>query len=48
MFGLLSFAKSMSKDIGKNINKNLSAKYSQKRLGHTKQAATDALKTVSK
>ena len=32
----------------KNIGKNLSIKYSQKRLHHAKQSATDALKTASK
>ena len=32
----------------KNISKNLSGKYSQKFLDHTKQSATDALKTTSK
>ena len=47
-YGLLSFAKNMGKFIGKNISKNLSGKYSQKLLDHTKQSATDELKTVSK
>ena len=32
----------------KNISKTLSGKYSQKRLDHTKQSPTAALKTVSK
>ena len=41
------FVKSYGKNIGKNISKNLSGKYSQKRLDHTKQSATDALKTAS-
>ena len=38
----------MGKIIGKNISKNLSSKYSQKRLDHTKQSATDEHKTTSK
>ena len=46
--GFLSFAKHMGKSIGKNIRKNLSGKYSQKRLDHAKQFATNALKTSSK
>ena len=37
----------MGKNIGKNKIKNLSRKYSQKPLHHTKQYATDALKTTS-
>ena len=44
----LSFAKNMGKNIGKNISKNLRGKYSQKLFHHTKQSATDALKTSSK
>ena len=40
----MSFAESMDKNIGKNLNKNLSGKYSQKRIGHVKQSATDAFK----
>ena len=47
-YGFLSFTKNMGKNIGKNISKNLCGKYSQKRLDHTKQYATDALKTSSK
>ena len=47
-YGLLSFAKNMPKDTGKNISKNLGGKYSQKRLDHAKQSATDALKYSSK
>ena len=43
-YGFLSFAKYMSKNIGKN----LSGKYTQELLDHTKQSATDALKTASK
>ena len=44
----MSFAKHMGKSIGKNIRKNLKGKYSQKRLDHAKQFATNALKTSSK
>ena len=44
----MSFAKNIGKNIGKNISKILSGKYSQKSLNHTKQSATDALKTTSK
>ena len=47
-YGFLSFAENMCKNIVKNITKNLSGKYSQKFLDHTKQSATDALKTISK
>ena len=36
------------KRIGKIISKNLNCKYSQKFLDHSKQSATDALKTASK
>ena len=43
-YGFLSFAKNMIK----NISKILSGKYSQKLHDHTKQSATDALKTASK
>ena len=38
----------MSKNIDSNIIKNLSGKFSKKLLGHTKQSATDILKTASK
>ena len=38
----------MGKNNGKNISKNLSGKYSQKRLDHAKQSATDALKLLQK
>ena len=41
-YGFLPFAKIMGKNIGKNISKNLSGKYSQKRVDHAKQSATDA------
>ena len=47
-YGFLSFAKNVGKNIGKDINKNLSGIYSQKRLDHAKQSATDVLKTSSK
>ena len=47
-YGFLSFTKKMSKNIDSNIIKNLSAKFSKKLLGHTKQSATDILKTASK
>ena len=40
--------KDMGKNIGKNITKNLSDKYSQKRLDHAKQSATDVLNSTSK
>ena len=36
----------MGKNHGKNISKKLSSKYSQKRLDHAKQSATDAFKTA--
>ena len=39
--------KNMGKNIGKNVSKNLRGKYSQKRLDHAKQSATDAFKTAS-
>ena len=42
------FPKNIGKNIGKNISKNLNGKYSQKRLDHAKQTATDAIKTASK
>ena len=38
----------MGTDIEKNISKILSGKYNQNLLDHTKQPATDSLKTVSK
>ena len=44
----LSFAKNTGKIIGKNIGKNLEGIYSQKRLEHAKQSATDALKLLQK
>ena len=47
-YGFLSLTKNMCKNIGENVGKNLSSKYSQKILDHTKQPATDALKTASK
>ena len=47
-YGFLSIARNMGRNICKNTSKNLSNKYSQKLLYHTKQSATDALKTASK
>ena len=38
----------MGENDGKNITKTLSSKYSQKRLDHAKQSATDAFKTSSR
>ena len=38
----------MCKNIGKNISTNLSSKYSQKRIDHAKQSATDVFETASK
>ena len=38
----------MRKIIGKIIRKKIGSKYSQKRLDHAKQSATDALKNASK
>ena len=45
---LFFFARNIGKKTGKNISKNLSSKYSQKRLHHAKQSATDVVKTASK
>ena len=42
------FARKMGKNIGKNTSKSLDSKYSQKRLDHAKESATDAFKTSSK
>ena len=47
-YGFLPFAKNMGKNIGKILNKNLSSSYNQKIVDHTKQSATDALKTALK
>ena len=47
-YGVLSFAKNIGRNIGKNTSKNLRIKYSQKLLDHTKEFATDELKTASK
>ena len=47
-YGFLSFAKNMRRIIGKNISKSLNSKFTETLLDHTKQSATDALKTVSK
>ena len=38
----------MGRNIGKNISKILNSNYSQNFIDHTKQSATDALKTASK
>ena len=38
----------MGTNTGKNICKNISSKYSQNRLDHARQSATDTLKTASK
>ena len=38
----------MDRNVGKNISKTLSSKYSEKRLDHAKESATDPLKTTSK
>ena len=47
-YGFLSVAKNKGKNIAKKIRYNLRFKYSEKRLYHAKQSATDALKTSSK
>ena len=47
-YGYFLVAKNIGKNTGKNITKNVSGKYSQERLDHAKQSATDALKTTSK
>ena len=44
-YRFLYFAKNMGKKIGKKKSKNVSGKYGQKRLDHSKQSATDAIKT---
>ena len=41
-------AKNIGKNVDKNIRKNLSSTYSKKIFDHTKQFATDALRTASK
>ena len=46
--GILTFVKNTGKNFGKNRSENVSNKYSHKGLDHTKQSATDALKTTSK
>ena len=43
-----SFARIMSKSVGKNISKDVSGESSQRHFVHTKQSATDALKTALK
>ena len=42
----MPFAKNIGKIIGKNTSKSLNGKYSQKRLDHAEQSATDALRKV--
>ena len=46
-YGFLIFAKNMGKNISNNISQNLRGTYSQKPFDHTKQSATDSLKTAS-
>ena len=53
-YGLLPLAKNMRNNISKNLSTNYSlvvqttvTNYSQKRNGHNKKSATDALKTLS-
>ena len=38
----------MGEGVGKNLIEKLNGKYSQKRLDHAKQSATDAFKPTSK
>ena len=47
-YEFLSFSKTIGKNIGKNISKSFNGQYSQKLVDHSKQSATDALKTVLK
>ena len=47
-YEFLSVAKNKGKNIAKKISYDLRFKYSEKRLYHAKQSATDALKTSSK
>ena len=47
-YGFFVLAKNMRKNIVKNIRNHLSGKCNQKRLNHTKQSSTDAIKTASK
>ena len=47
-YGFLPVAKNKGKNIAKKISYDLRFKYSEKRLYHAKQSATDALKTSSK
>ena len=42
------FVFNMGKNIGKNVSKSLNCRYSEKRLDHAKQSATDFFKTSSK
>ena len=47
-YGFFALAKNMRKNIVKNIRNHLSGKCNQKRLNHTKQSSTDAIKTAPK
>ena len=47
-YEFLSFAENMGKIIGKDISKNFSSKYGQKCLDHSKQSATEAIRSTSK
>ena len=47
-YRFLCFAKNKGKNTGKNISENLSGKYSQNRLDHVKQPATNTLKELQK
>ena len=47
-YEFLSVAKNKGKNIAKKKSYDLRFKYSEKRLYHAKQSATDALKTSSK
>ena len=47
-YRFFSYARNMGKNIAKNKSENLKSKYNQKVVDHTKQSATDAIKTASK
>ena len=47
-YGFFALTKNMRKNIVKNIRNHLSGKCNQKRLNHTKQSSTDAIKTAPK
>ena len=40
-YGFLFLAKNIIKNIGKSISKNLRGKYSEKRIDHAKNSATE-------